>query len=218
MTADSQNNLFGRTSNPKNRSLTAGGSTGGEGPLIALRGSVLGFATDIAGSIRIPALCNGIYGFKPSSCMLPFSGQRMPFAPGWEGIGIVASAGLMATSARACLFAMEMILKSVPANLDPSCLRIPWSDVEERLRHSENLRIGVITDYGLLTPTSPVHRGLRGSVDKLKKAGVTIVPLNIPKLTEALPVIGGMLGVDGSQVSSTSECQTRTGTLKTRQL
>ena len=203
MTADSQNNLFGRTSNPKNRSLTAGGSTGGEGPLIALRGSVLGFATDIGGSIRIPALCNGIYGFKPSSCVIPFSGQRMPFAEGWEGIGIVASAGPMATTARACAFAMEAIMKAVPANLDPSCLRIPWIDnVQDRLRDSKRLRIGVIADDGLFTPTPPVRRGLNESVDKLKKAGVTIVPLMIPLLTDVLPVIGGMLGVDGSQASN----------------
>ena len=47
MTADSDNNVFGRTVNPHNINLTAGGSTGGEGALIALRGSVLGVGTDI---------------------------------------------------------------------------------------------------------------------------------------------------------------------------
>ena len=47
MTADSDNNVFGRTVNPHNVNLTAGGSTGGEGALIALRGSVLGVGTDI---------------------------------------------------------------------------------------------------------------------------------------------------------------------------
>ncbi|KAK4498039.1 hypothetical protein PRZ48_010695 [Zasmidium cellare] len=57
MTADSDNNVFGRTLNPNNLSLTAGGSSGGEGALIALRGSILGVGTDIAGSIRIPSIC-----------------------------------------------------------------------------------------------------------------------------------------------------------------
>jgi hypothetical protein len=42
MTADSDNNVYGRTLNPKNLSLTPGGSTGGEGALIAMRGSILG--------------------------------------------------------------------------------------------------------------------------------------------------------------------------------
>jgi amidase len=66
MTGDSDNNVFGRTLNPRNTKLTAGGSTGGEGALIALRGSVLGVGTDIGGSIRVPSLCNGLYGFRPS--------------------------------------------------------------------------------------------------------------------------------------------------------
>jgi Asp-tRNA(Asn)/Glu-tRNA(Gln) amidotransferase A subunit family amidase len=43
----------------------SGGSSGGEGALVAMRGSVLGIGTDIGGSIRIPAYCCGVYGFKP---------------------------------------------------------------------------------------------------------------------------------------------------------
>ena len=48
-TADSHNNVFGRVLNPWNTMLTAGGSSGGEGALVALRGSPLGIGTDIAG-------------------------------------------------------------------------------------------------------------------------------------------------------------------------
>ena len=45
MALDSHNNVFGRTLNPANRLLTAGGSSGGEGALIAMRGSILGVGT-----------------------------------------------------------------------------------------------------------------------------------------------------------------------------
>lgn len=45
MTADSDNNVFGRTLNPHNTALTAGGSSGGEGALVAFRGSILGVGT-----------------------------------------------------------------------------------------------------------------------------------------------------------------------------
>jgi len=38
MALDSENNLFGRTLNPINRHLTAGGSSGGEGVLVAMKG------------------------------------------------------------------------------------------------------------------------------------------------------------------------------------
>ncbi|GFP51852.1 acetamidase [Trichoderma asperellum] len=58
MTADSENNIFLRTLNPYNLCLTAGGSSGGEGSLVAQRGSILGIGTDIAGSVRIPAAMN----------------------------------------------------------------------------------------------------------------------------------------------------------------
>ena len=49
MALDSHNNVFGRTMNPANRQLTAGGSSGGEGALIAMRGSILGVGTDVGG-------------------------------------------------------------------------------------------------------------------------------------------------------------------------
>lgn len=50
MHLETANNLYGTTVNPFNRNLTAGGSSGGEGALIALRGSCLGIGSDIGGS------------------------------------------------------------------------------------------------------------------------------------------------------------------------
>ena len=45
MTGETVNNIIGYTQNPKNRNLAAGGSSGGEGALIGLRGSPVGFGT-----------------------------------------------------------------------------------------------------------------------------------------------------------------------------
>ncbi|KAH8892804.1 amidase [Thozetella sp. PMI_491] len=201
MTADSHNNIFGRTINPANRNLTAGGSTGGEGPLIALRGSILGFGTDLAGSIRIPALCNGIYGLKPSAGLIPFSGQRMPFPPGWESVGIIASAGMLATSSRACAFALETILQAGPAEFDGACVRIPWTldRFTGPTDAATGLRIAVVTDDGLSTPTPPVRRALQSSIDKLQKAGVEIIHIRLPEIVEILSIIGEMFALDGSK-------------------
>ena len=47
MHLETSSNLYGTTVNPFNRYLTAGGSSGGEGALIALRGSCLGVGSDI---------------------------------------------------------------------------------------------------------------------------------------------------------------------------
>lgn len=41
MQLETNSNIYGRTTNPYNRKHTSGGSSGGEGALIAMRGSVL---------------------------------------------------------------------------------------------------------------------------------------------------------------------------------
>jgi amidase len=100
MALDSHNNVFGRTLNPLNIALTAGGSTGGEGALLAMRGSILGVGTDVGGSIRIPAMCNGTYGVKPSWERIPYAGLEGGSRPGAAKVSIPASAGPLAHSMR----------------------------------------------------------------------------------------------------------------------
>ncbi|GIY71668.1 fatty-acid amide hydrolase 2 [Caerostris extrusa] len=63
---ETANNVFGRTKNPYDHTRSAGGSTGGEGAVLAGAGAVIGIGTDIGGSIRIPSAFCGIYGHKPS--------------------------------------------------------------------------------------------------------------------------------------------------------
>ncbi|CAG8309209.1 unnamed protein product [Penicillium nalgiovense] len=89
-------NALGRTLNPHRSNLAAGGSTGGEGALIAIRGSVLGVGTDIASSIQIPAICNGIYALRPSADCIPYGGQTSSTRPGLAEIK--ACAGPLTTS------------------------------------------------------------------------------------------------------------------------
>lgn len=72
MFSESVNNLWGRTTNPFNRKLTCGGSSGGEGSLIGLRGSIMGVGSDLGGSVRIPAAFQGLYGLRPSYNRVPY--------------------------------------------------------------------------------------------------------------------------------------------------
>ena len=51
---ESINRIFGQVKNPHNRERAAGGSSGGEGSLLASRCSPVGIGSDAAGSIRIP--------------------------------------------------------------------------------------------------------------------------------------------------------------------
>lgn len=55
---ETYNKVFGRTVNPRNRNLTCGGSSGGEGALVAMKGSPLGVGSDVGGyGLRVLKLC-----------------------------------------------------------------------------------------------------------------------------------------------------------------
>lgn len=64
---ESFNPVHGRTNNPYNTNHTAGGSSGGEGSVLAAAASPMGLGSDIGGSIRIPASFNGVFGHKPTN-------------------------------------------------------------------------------------------------------------------------------------------------------
>ena len=66
MRAFSDNALHGRTINPRDPTISAGGSSGGAGSAVASGIGPIGHGNDIAGSVRIPALFNGIVGLRAS--------------------------------------------------------------------------------------------------------------------------------------------------------
>jgi Asp-tRNA(Asn)/Glu-tRNA(Gln) amidotransferase A subunit family amidase len=60
------NDLFGATHNPWAPEWSPGGSSGGSGAAVAAGLAPLATATDVGGSIRIPASLCGLVGFKPT--------------------------------------------------------------------------------------------------------------------------------------------------------
>ncbi len=85
----SQNLHYGVVPNPAFPGRTAGGSSGGSAAAVAL-GLVEGaLGTDTGGSIRIPAACCGVVGFKPSFGLVPLDGV-FPLAPSFDHVGPIA--------------------------------------------------------------------------------------------------------------------------------
>ena len=133
MSGETVNNIIGYTFNPKNRNLCSGGSSGGEGALIGLKGSPVGFGTDIGGSIRIPAGFNGLYGLRPSSGRLPYGGM----ANTMDGQNSVLSVvGPLGTSAGAVKLVTKSLLSQKPWLYDPGVVSSEIAVRELQLIHS----------------------------------------------------------------------------------
>ena len=73
-----ENAIYGRTSNPWAHGHSPGGSSGGSAAAVATRMVPLELGTDIGGSIRIPAAFCGVFGHKPSYGLVPLRGCSPP--------------------------------------------------------------------------------------------------------------------------------------------
>jgi amidase len=166
MCGETVNNIIGYTMNPKNRFLSSGGSSGGEGALIGLKGSPVGFGTDIGGSIRIPAGFNGLFGIRPSAGRLPYEGM----ANSMDGQNTVLSVvGPLATSVGALKLVIKGLLSTRPWEQDPLVLELPWRTEHEKLE--KKLAFGVITHDGVVGLTPSIRRAIDMTVEALRKQG-----------------------------------------------
>lgn len=155
---------WGATLNPHNVDLVPGGSTGGEGALLAMHGSPLGVGSDIGGSVRSPAAACGIFSFKPSIGRVPNTGaETLSAAPGYEGI--ISTLGPMGHSVEDLELIMRIIADAKPWNHDPSLHVKPWRQVEKK----DKIRVGVLRDDGVVRPVGSIQRALDYAVDKLKQ-------------------------------------------------
>jgi amidase len=155
--------LFGRTLNPFNADLSAGGSSGGEGALNGCHGAPIGIATDIGGSIRSPASFNGLYGIRPTSRRFSYQGNAL----GYTGqAAILSSIGPVGRSLRDIELILRVWNDFEPWLYDPVVVAKPWVPVPV----PKKLVVGVMYWDEVVMPHPPVQRALRTVVEKLKAA------------------------------------------------
>jgi aspartyl-tRNA(Asn)/glutamyl-tRNA(Gln) amidotransferase subunit A len=81
---------FGATRNPRDLQRTAGGSSGGSAAAVALGACDVALGTDTSGSVRVPAACCGVYGFKAAHGAYPTDGV-FPLAESLDSLGFLTA-------------------------------------------------------------------------------------------------------------------------------
>ena len=121
----SENQHFGDVRNPLDRARIPGGSSGGSAAALASGMCDAALGTDSGGSIRIPAACCGIVGFKPTHGLVPIEGV-FPLAPSFD------HAGPMARTVAGCVRMMTALVAGfAPApieSLDDVAVGVAWVD------------------------------------------------------------------------------------------
>ncbi|KAF1983628.1 amidase [Aulographum hederae CBS 113979] len=195
MQLETESNIYGRTVNPYSKLHSPGGSSGGEGALIAMKGSCLGIGTDIGGSIRSPAANCGIWGFKPSAFRIASDGWVSNPAA-CDPIPTVV--GPLSTSLEGIKMFMNAVLDAKAWISEPSLLPIPWEI--PRWGTTSPLRIAVMTHDGVVLPHPPILRALREATEHLKRfKNVTVTEWAPQKLDEAWKVTRTLYYPDGGK-------------------
>lgn len=165
MAYETDNLLYGRTSNPWNLEYSAGGSSGGESAAIASCMSAAGIGSDGGGSIRVPAHFTGICGLKPTPGVIPSTGH-FPV-----GVGPFALTGQVGPMARTVSDLKLLLQVTAGADIgDP--MAGPY-----RLSEPTNLsdmRIGFFEDDGLHPVTPETRHAVQSAAKALSEQGYIV--------------------------------------------
>jgi fatty acid amide hydrolase len=181
---EADNPIYGRTNNPWDLSRSSGGSSGGEGAIVAAHGSPLGVGTDSGGSIRYPAAWCGVHGFKPSSGLLATDGtvDDLLFA----GIGRQTNQpGPLARYVED----LRLFMRAVSADESEAC-------PGEALTSLSGLRVAYYDDDGTVKPSPAIARAVREAVGALEARGAGAIAFDPPEVAEAIRVHDWMFSFD----------------------
>lgn len=188
----STDNAFrGLTRNPWHRERTAGGSSGGEGSAIAAGMSPLGLGNDIGGSIRNPALCNGIVGLKPGFGRIPRHTSVAAAAPGISS-QLMSVEGPLARSIADLRLALEVL--GGPYSPDPRSL--PLTAGNQGNPGTERRRVAMVRTVAGTTLHAGADAALDAAETALRDAGWEIDVIEAPELVRIKEVWAHMLAFD----------------------
>ena len=184
-----ENALHGNTINPRDRTRTAGGSSGGAGSATAAGFGPIHHGNDIAGSVRYPAYCNGVVGLRPTSGRIP---SNNPSAPGGRAIGgqLMAVQGPLTRTVRDARLAFHVLAGA--DRTDPRWVDAPL----EGPPPPRPIKIALMAEPEGV-PTHPaLAAATRTAAQYLSRAGYTVEEVHAPDFHEAAMLWNRIAGTD----------------------
>lgn len=180
------NDLHGKTLNPWDPSLTPGGSSGGAAVASAIGIGSITHGNDVAGSLRLPASVNGIYGFKPTVGRVPGHNPSAQVEPSLC-LQTGATEGLMARSVNDLRLGLAALERR--DHRDPHLTPLPLPSVED----VAPCRVAVYAG----TPAEGVDPAMSALVRKaaswLAAEGYAVEEVELPHLAEMAELWMAML-------------------------
>jgi amidase len=170
------NLIHGNTKNPRDPSITPGGSSGGAGAAVAAGIGHIAHGTDIAGSIRYPAYVNGVHGLRPTTGRVAAFNAALPERP--IGPQISAVSGPLARTIGDLRIALEAM--SAPDMRDPWWVPAPLQGPPIQKRAA------LCVNPDGLDPVGEVRAAVADAGKRLARAGWTVEEVtSLPPLMEA---------------------------------
>ena len=170
------NLIHGDTKNPRDPSITPGGSSGGAGSATAAGIGHIGHDTDIAGSVRYPAYACGIHGLRPTVGRIPAFNASLPERP--IGPQISAVSGPLARTVKDVRLAL--------AAMAARDVRDPWWMPVPLEGPAMAKRVALCVNPDGLNPVPEVQAALRDAGKRLERAGWTVEEIkDTPPMQEA---------------------------------
>ncbi len=160
----------GRIGNVYNTKMNVGGSSGGVAAAVSANFAAIGVGTDNSGSVRIPAVYNGLVGLRPTKGLIS---QQGIFPMG----NLDGTAGPMTRKTKDLAMLLDVIVqpKQIPVRSYTSYLNRTGL---------QNKRIGVVHHVGKIDTFGNISADVKSAMDAMQSTmhanGATFVDVDLP--------------------------------------
>jgi len=182
---ETNNKLYGRTSNAYDKHRTSGGSSGGDGAMVGSGGAPIAIGSDMGGSIRIPAFFNGVFGHLPSRGLVPITGH-FPIP-----LGDIRRTLYLGPLARRSADLMPLLrIMAGPDGVDPFVVDMPLGEPQDVAL--AGLPIAVATDASTFPLRPALREAIEDAAHALESAGADVREVSLRSMRTALAQFGAV--------------------------